>query len=392
MVPKEHLLQQKLLILSTAMMAAAAIFWGGIYYYYDEKTAALVPWAYVIVSFLSLLILRGSKSIRIFRASQLFMSLFFPFVLMWLLGGFVNSSAVVIWSLICPMGALVFSERKTALALFLVFILLIVGSIVVDFPSIRHSNNLPDWMIAGFFVMNLAGVSIVAFVLLRYFVGEKEKILDLLDRERERSETLVRNMLPESISERLKEEQKPIADSLEGMTILFADIAGFTRFAMDHPPEKVVSLLDRIFSHFDQFSADLGLEKIKTIGDAYMLCGGLDGDKQAGARGCAAFALQVIDYMNKLGKESDDNLDIRIGINTGSVVAGVIGTSKYSYDIWGDSVNVAARLQQIADVGTIFISKQTQQVLDETFKTKPMGDVELKGHSAVQIFQLIGKS
>lgn len=387
----EILLQKKLLILSTAMMAIASVFWGAVYYYYDEFLAGMIPWTYLVLSVFSLTILRGPRGIELFRLSQLGLSLLFPFALMWTLGGFVNSSAVILWSLISPMGALVFSGRRAADFWFLAFCLLVLASIFIQFPAVQHDNNLPDIVIAAFFVLNLTGVSVVAFVLLRYFVGEKDAVLALLDRERDRSESLVRNMLPEAISERLKQEQRPIADQLEGVTILFADIVGFTRFAMINPPEKVVSLLDRIFSDFDQIADDMGLEKIKTIGDAYMLCGGLEGNADQDAQKCAEFALVAMDYMNRLMEETGDGLDFRIGLNTGTVIAGVIGTSKFSYDIWGDAVNIAARVQQGAEIGTIVLSEQTAHMLPDDFVLIPLGEMKLKGRSSVMTYELSGR-
>lgn len=384
----ELLLQKKLLILSTVMMIVASGFWGAVYFYYGEFPAAAIPWSYGALSVLSLIILRGPRGIAVFRFSQLGLSLLLPFVLMWALGGFVNSSAVILWSLTSPLGALVFSGRRAADFWFLAFCLLVLVSIFINFPAVQHDNNLPDIVIAAFFVLNLTGVSVVAFVLLRYFVGEKDTVLALLDRERDRSETLVRNMLPEAISERLKEEQRPIADQLDGVTILFADIVGFTQFAMTHPPQEVVSLLDRIFSDFDQMADDLGLEKIKTIGDAYMLCGGLDGNRRQGAEGCAEFALAAMDYMTCLMRETGEGLNFRIGLNTGNVVAGVIGTSKFSYDIWGDAVNIAARVQQGAGVGTILVTEPTAEMLPENFNLTPLGQMKLKGRSSVMTYEL----
>ena len=134
-----------------------------------------------------------------------------------------------------------------------------------------------------------------------------------------------------------------------------------------------------------------GLEKIKTIGDAYMLCGGLANDATAGAREAAAFALDAMAYVNTLATEEQNGLGLRVGLNTGPVVAGVIGQSKYSYDIWGDAVNVAARLQQAAQTGDILLSDNTAGFLDDHFSLELQGEMELRGHTPVKTYRLLGE-
>lgn len=387
---RDPALQQRLLVMSTLMMAVAAIFWGGIYFFFNEPLAAFIPWSYSIVSFISLVFFRTDNLSWILRESQLLLSLLLPFLVMWELGGFVNSSAVVIWSLTCPMGAVVFVGRKAAIAWFVAFVALILIGAAIGYPSTSSTSALPPALIVTLFVMNLSGVSIVAFVLLSYFVKQKDGALGLLAQERERSESLIRNMLPASISERLKRQQKPIADRLEGVTILFADIVGFTSYAMQRSPEEIVTLLDNIFSKMDEIAKQYGLEKIKTIGDAYMVCGGLAGNPKGGALATAHFAVDVMTYLKDLSDQSGLPLDLRIGLNTGPVVAGVIGQSKFSYDIWGDAVNVAARLQQNADPGSILISKETGDLILSNFDLRPLGDLKLKGHSPVATFELRG--
>jgi len=381
-------LQRRLLVSSALMMAIAAIFWGSLYFYFGEIRAAFIPWAYMVISFATLLFCRGSHGFKMLRRSQLFFSLLLPFLLMWELGGFVNSSAVVAWSLISPMGALVFASRRTAAFWFLAFILLVVVGAIIGFPAVRPDNLLPDTVIVILFVMNISGVSIVSFVLLSYFVKQKDSALGLLARERRRSDALIRNMLPAAISERLKSEQRPIADRLENVTILFADIVGFTNYAMHHTPEEIVSLLDCIFSEFDKISGRYGLEKIKTIGDAYMLCGGLEGDARNGAVASGKFARDALAYMNSLRQSENLDIDIRIGFHTGPVVAGVIGQSKYSYDIWGDAVNIAARLQQTAHPNTILLSEETQDLIIDEFNMLPQGETHLKGHTPLNTWVL----
>tara|TARA_R100000005_G_scaffold95557_2_gene77591 strand:+ start:85835 stop:87037 length:1203 start_codon:yes stop_codon:yes gene_type:complete len=384
-------LSHRLLVLASLMMAVAALLWGAIFAWFGEYAAAAIPWAFAAISFVMLAFCRHEKGYPLLRTSQLLLSLLMPFLLMWELGGFINSSAVVIWSLTSPMGALIFSGRKQAGYWFIAFLLLIGLGALIDLQPYHDNFRLPDNLITLLFVMNLTGVSLVAFILLTYFLGQKDRTLTLLSAERRRSDGLLRNMLPEAIGERLKHKQHPIADRLDNVTILFADISGFTSYAMHRKPETVVSFLDKVFSRFDEMSTARGLEKIKTIGDAYMLCGGLANDATAGAREAAAFALDAMAYVNTLATEEQNGLGLRVGLNTGPVVAGVIGQSKYSYDIWGDAVNVAARLQQAAQTGDILLSDNTAGFLDDHFSLELQGEMELRGHTPVKTYRLLGE-
>ncbi|MDF2368782.1 adenylate/guanylate cyclase domain-containing protein [Sneathiella sp.] len=385
-------LSHRLLVLCAVMMAIPAFLWGGIYAYFGEYRVAAIAWAFTLISISTLILFRKERGFRLLRESQLFLTLMLPFLVMLELDGFINSSAVIVWSLMSPMGALLFANRKKSTYWFVAFILLLLIGAAINFPATAPEIGLPPELVTILFVMNLSGVSIVAFVLLIYFVSQKEKTFALLAEERQRSENLIRNMLPEAIGERLKQDQQPIADRLDNVTILFADISGFTSYAMNRPPEEVVTLLDKIFSHFDNIVSRQGLEKIKTIGDAYMVCGGLDGDVRTGAIEAAAFALEIMTHVNELSGQSTESLGLRIGINTGSVVAGVIGHSKYSYDIWGDAVNIAARLQQTVQTGDILISETTAQLLGGKFRLEPQGEAELKGHTPVVTYTLLSKS
>ncbi|MEH6546593.1 MAG: adenylate/guanylate cyclase domain-containing protein, partial [Sneathiella sp.] len=343
-----------------------------------------------VLSLASLLALKHRHGFAILRTSQLAASLLLPFFLMWELGGFVNSSAVVVWSFTSPIGALMFAGRRQAALWFTAFILLVLIGSAIEYPAVTVDNLLPAGVIVALFAMNLSGVSIVAFVMMSYFVKQKNTALDLLAQERQRSEQLIENMLPNSISERLKNEQRPIADQLDDVTIIFADIVGFTGYAMDHDPDEIVQLLDQIFSDFDRISDEQGLEKIKTIGDAYMACSGLQGTADGNAKGAAQFALTAMKDLKKIVADKQLDLDLRIGIHTGTVVAGVIGERKYSYDIWGDAVNIAARLQQTALPGKILMSGATVDLISSHFNTEPQGTTTLKGHTPVDTFVLTG--
>jgi guanylate cyclase len=179
-----------------------------------------------------------------------------------------------------------------------------------------------------------------------------------------------------------------IADSHDNVTILFADIAGFTKISDSLPPAELVDLLSQLFSRFDQLAAKHGLEKIKTIGDGYMVVGGAPEARPDHAIVIAKLALEMLQALTEFNGQAGRDLEMRIGISTGSVVAGVIGTSKFAYDLWGDSVNVAARMEQAAPRGGIQVSEATYQLLKGHFKLQARGHIDIKGKGEMPAYLL----
>jgi class 3 adenylate cyclase len=212
----------------------------------------------------------------------------------------------------------------------------------------------------------------------------------LLDDARHKSDTLLLNILPASIAQRLKSEPGAIADAFDQVTVLFADLAGFTSLSARLSPADVLALLNRVFSAFDEIADRHGLEKIKTIGDAYMVAGGLPAANKDHACAVAEMALEmrrVIADIHDYG-----GLAMRIGIHTGPVVAGVIGKKKYSYDLWGDTVNTASRLESHGKPGAIQISDETRAALGERYLFETRGVIELKGKGPVRTHWLLGRA
>ena len=214
--------------------------------------------------------------------------------------------------------------------------------------------------------------------------------MDELAAEREKSERLLLNVLPASIAARLRDGDETIADSFAEVTVLFADIAGFTQYSAKVTPQELVSRLDAIFSAFDDIAGALELEKIKTIGDAYMVAAGLPETHPDGPAAVARMALQMIDAIEQINRESGERFAVRIGIHTGPAVAGVIGRRKFIYDLWGDTVNTASRMESHGEVGKIQISEETANRLDDRFEVVERGLVTLKGKGELKTFWLRG--
>jgi class 3 adenylate cyclase len=219
-----------------------------------------------------------------------------------------------------------------------------------------------------------------------------------LSQEKEKSEELLLNVLPRAIAEQLKNGERSIASAMEEVTILFADIVGFTPMSAKISPIKLVNLLNQIFSSFDELAEKYGLEKIKTIGDAYMVVGGLPLPKTDHAEAIANMALGMQDVMKQFQSQTllddfsaEEKLQIRIGINTGSVVAGVIGIKKFIYDLWGDAVNIASRMESSGEPGHIQVTETTYELLKDQFIFQSRGTISVKGRGDMQTYWLLNR-
>jgi class 3 adenylate cyclase/HAMP domain-containing protein len=212
-----------------------------------------------------------------------------------------------------------------------------------------------------------------------------------LRREKERSEQLLLNVLPASIADRLKQTNESPAEHFEDATILFADIVGFTSLSSRMEPMELVSELNQIFSAFDRLTEKYGLEKIKTIGDAYMVVGGLPISRADHATAIADMALDMLAHMQKSQSIISETIELRIGINTGAVIAGVIGTKKFIYDLWGDAVNIASRMESHGKPGYIQVTEATYQRLQDNYLLERRGTIEVKGRGEMTTYWLLGK-
>jgi adenylate cyclase len=320
----------------------------------------------------------------LFRRSQLWMSLFLPFILQWSLGGFRNSSAVCLWGFTSPLGALLFVGAWQAVSWFVAFVGLVVVSAAIDPALAAGAPYVPSGVVIIFFALNIVGVTFTAYAMLQYFVWARE-------REQARSERLLLNVLPEPVATRLKQDDGIIADARDDVTVLFADIVGFTRLSERLPAADVVALLDRVFGSWDSLAAVHGVEKIKTIGDAYMAASGIPLPREDHAEAIAETALAMAPELAGLAAETGTVLQIRIGIDTGPVVAGVIGRAKFIYDLWGDTVNTASRMESLAQPGTIQVTERTYERLRTSYELVRRGTVQVKGKGQMTTYLLLGR-
>lgn len=218
---------------------------------------------------------------------------------------------------------------------------------------------------------------------------EKAYMFELLS-ERERSERLLLNVLPQGVAERLKQGEDIIADRIESATVLFADIVDFTPDWDRRSPVEMVAILSEIFSYFDQLARQYGVEKIKTMGDAYMAVGGLLGGNRPHAQAIADTALAMLSGISRFLKQDGRPYQLRIGIDTGPVVAGVIGTRKFSYDLWGDTVNTASRMQYHGPANCIQVTAAAYECLKDSYLFEERGLIEVKGKGEMMTYLLTG--
>ncbi|MBD2185537.1 response regulator [Planktothrix sp. FACHB-1355] len=242
------------------------------------------------------------------------------------------------------------------------------------------------------FAETISPLSSETAILVARDITERKQAQSDLQKEQEKSEQLLLNILPEAMVERLKENPGAIAEHFHEVTILFADIVGFTLLSARISPTELVNLLNEIFSKFDELTEKHGLEKIKTIGDAYMVVGGLPVPKENSAEAIADMALDMQAAIDQFQMKCSEKLQIRIGINTGAVVAGVIGMKKFIYDLWGDAVNVASRMESSGIPGKIQVTSATYEKLKNRYKFEKRGKISVKGRGEMITYWLVAKS
>jgi class 3 adenylate cyclase len=301
---------------------------------------------------------------------------------------------------------MIFQGPRQSIPWFFAYIVLTAVSGFFDYylgEGTQQGVNMQT--IAVFFALNFAAMSSIIYLLIRYFVSQRDVLQErvdaqnrLLKQEQEKSERLLLNILPGPIANRLKEQQVTIADGFADVTVMFADIINFTQLSEEMPPKFMVTLLNEVFTHFDQLAEKHGIEKIKTIGDAYMVAGGLDihhredhataPERDYSAAICD-LALDMRDYMSALSGVRISRLQIHVGIGTGPVVAGVIGSKKFIYDLWGDTVNIASRVTSEATAGKILVDAITYRRVRDQFDFDGPRTLNVKGKGEIQAYELL---
>lgn len=298
------------------------------------------------------------------------------------LGGLSESGFSMLWGFVSVVIALIALDRRAAAVWFGIYsvavIITAIGGSWLDTGERPGPSSL-----ATESTVNVVGASLLIFLVMAYFVKQRE----LFQRQ---SDDLLNNILPKSVAARLKVDSSRIADRYEMATVLFADVVGFTPMSAHMSADELVTLLDEIFSSLDALVDEMGLEKIKTVGDEYMVAAGVPVTRADHAHAMAEFALatrRIVAHRDFGGH----HIDLRIGMHSGPVVAGIIGRAKFSYDLWGDTVNIASRLETFGVPGEIHLSRTSRDLIAGEFSCERRGMVALKGKGETETWFLRGR-
>jgi len=389
----EDLRLSKVLLTTSVLFSSLPflLLWSPLFFLSHEPVMASVGIGHSVLTLLTLVIF-GQRP-QYFRPILIGLNLegaLIIGVISYLAGGFFNSGGLVMWLLMPITGAIIQIGPRYAFALFLIF-LGELGLIVLWPPAWQGTTHLPFWLRLVLLFNNLSGVSAFVFFIVAYFVRQRTLALELLRGEQAKSENLLLNILPPEIAARLKVGNHLIADRYEGVSVLFADVVNFTPLSATLTPTALVEMLNEVFSYFDLLAERYAVEKIKTIGDCYMVASGVPRPRADHAIALAAMALEMQTYVSQ-HEFTGQKLAFRIGINSGPVVAGVIGRKKFIYDLWGDAVNTASRMEAHGVGGLIQITQATYELIKTEFICEPRGVINVKGKGEMSVWQIISKN
>ena len=398
---EEIRLNKQLLMLATGLVSVASMVWLTIYWALGPQFSVTYPYIFQLALAGNVVIYTLSRNFDFFRITQLGLFLFAPFAMQWSIGNFIAASGIILWGLLAPIGAILFFGVRESMAWFFAWAFLTALSGFFDYflaDALVKGLHVPLQTSVVFFALNFITVATIIYMLLRHSIQEKLKIQQDLKHahqsliyEQDRSEKLLLNILPAPVANRLKHSEQTIADGFADATVMFADIVNFTQVAANMTPSQVFSMLNSIFSAFDDMAERYGLEKIKTIGDAYMVAGGINTDNTDYSAAIADLAVEMQQILHRDFTINSSRLEMRMGIGTGPVVAGVVGKKKFIYDLWGDTVNLASRITSEGVPGMIQCDSRTQRRLADRFDFYDPQTIYLKGKGNMTVHRLIGR-
>jgi guanylate cyclase len=381
--------RKALLVLISVLILPIAALWGTLYLAFGSWVG-VVPLVYFAVLLGAIAVFSRTRDFRwLLRVGQVDI-LLAPTLSMIPLGGFLASGGVGLWGILAPLGALVFSDVRSAVRWYVAFLVVFLGSGILGEVVGPMATTPPTWFTSTMLALNIAVGGAIVFTMLAVFARQRREALEALRQEQAKAENLLLNILPRSIADKLKAETQPIADQFGSASILFADVVDFTPWSERFAPPEVVGYLDRLFSHFDDLAERYGLEKIKTIGDCYMVAAGVPTPRPDHAHALSCMALDMLETMHSYDEVAHHGLELRIGINSGPVVAGVIGHKRFLYDLWGDAVNTASRMESHGTPGRIQITRATYELVGEDFECEARGTIAVKGKGAIEAWYLVG--
>ena len=384
----ERRLRKGLLLLIIVMILPVSLVWGTVYLLLGSPVG-YVPYAYAAISVAAVAIYARTHDAEFLLRVELLDILFAPTLSQIPLGGFLASGGVGLWGILAPLGALVFRGVSSGGRWFAAFLAVFLISGVTG--ELVSRSSLPSWFNSGMIAANTVAGATIVFILLALFAKQRQEAVAALRVEQDKAENLLLNILPRSIADKLKADTSTIADQFAAASILFADVVNFTPFSERLPAVEVVGVLDGLFTEFDALADKYGVEKIKTIGDCYMVAAGVPLARPDHADALALMALDMQAAMSAGDAHEHRGLELRIGINSGPVIAGVIGRKRFLYDLWGDAVNTASRMESQGTAGRIQVTRATYELLKDDFVLERRGTVEVKGKGAMETWYLVSE-
>ncbi len=399
---EETRLNKQLLMFATGLVSVASMAWLSIYWVLGPQFPITYPYLYQLALAANVLAYIATRNFNFFRVTQLGLFLFAPFAIQWSIGNFISSSGIILWGLLAPVGAILCFGVRDSLAWFFAWVVFTMMSGFFDYllldPTSAGKLAAPLSTSVIFFELNFISVASIIYAMLRFSIQEKNKaqtrLVDAhksLQHEQDRSEKLLLNILPAPVALRLKNSEQTIADGVADASVMFADIVNFTHVAANMTPSQVFAMLNSIFSAFDDLAEKYGLEKIKTIGDAYMVAGGINTANDDYSAAIADLALDMHALLHQDFVVNASHLEMRMGIGTGPVVAGVVGKKKFIYDLWGDTVNLASRITSEGGPDMIQCDTATYRRLADRFDFHEPQTIYLKGKGNMTVYRLIGR-
>ena len=363
---------------------AAGIVWAAMYLALGKPWSALIPLCISVATAPTIARFVVTKRLGLLPVPFLGLGILLPLLLQLSLGGYLYGSAVVMWAFMAPLFSLLVRPARETWVWLAAFFGDLVLAALLDSTAMNSAKPLPTAAILILFALNIAGIGSLTFGALSYFRMQR-------DAAERRSEELLLNVLPEPIAARLKRGQEPIADHYDDISVLFADLAGFTVRSAHETPAATVAVLNEVFSVFDDLVRRYGLEKIRTIGDSYMVAAGAPVALPDHLSAICEMALDLQRAVERLNRDKDWDLSFRVGINCGPAVAGIVGRQKFHYDVWGDTVNLASRMESHGLPDRIQVTEAVYERLKSEFVFERRGFIEVKGKGSTLTYLLLGR-
>jgi class 3 adenylate cyclase len=371
---------RKLLILMVSLSCCfCGVIWTTMYWLiFGFGIISSLPALFVLLVGTSIVIAHYLRKYEILIYAQLICITWIPTLIQWWIGSMGQSGLVIAWSFLGPLGALIFLSRRESLLWMIMFLAILIISAVIEPAFMGKPMQVSVSVRILFYIMNIGAALSLVFATAYWFVRT-------IQEEKKHSDDLLLNILPEEVAKELKQNGFSKPRHFENVSVLFTDFVEFTVISEKLTPTQLVKEIDHCFSEFDKIMERHGLEKIKTIGDAYLAVCGLPMEDFNHAINTVEAAKEIIAFIEKREIEGG-HFKIRIGINSGPVVAGIVGVRKYAYDIWGDTVNTAARMEQNSEHGKINISESTYSLVKNSYQCKFRGKIDAKNKGEINMY------